>query len=195
MNSDSEEKAVRVVIQSSGCTHQHQHWLRRMEPCWRGFLLHHVLLGAAPHTTHYVGGACVCAVFLSVDRCACDILCLNFSSFRSEGRLIYHCILHCVPPVLLWQEICWTTSLFFSANRAHTPGVFGSLRWWNEWRANEKYLVLRNCIYAERGLNFHRHVHQYKVKTTKHLHCLICCTETRTLTLTIRSMAVKLFFL
>lgn len=46
MNSDSEEKAVRGVIQFSGCTHQQKHRVKRMEPCWRGFLLHNTLLGA-----------------------------------------------------------------------------------------------------------------------------------------------------
>lgn len=56
MNSDSEEKAVRAVIQCSGCTHQHKHRVRRMEPCWRGFLLHNVLLGALQGITHNVDG-------------------------------------------------------------------------------------------------------------------------------------------
>lgn len=95
MNSDSEEKAV------SGNS---ELWLHPSTPTLaekNGALFKRLSVASCDARSHLTnqaqcdGRMCVDVVSLRLDRYACGILCSNFSSFRSEGRPILHCILQC----------------------------------------------------------------------------------------------------
>lgn len=153
MNSDSEEKAVRAVIQSSGCSHQHQHCKKkrkkeRKEPCWRSFLLHNMLLGALQHLTHYEHGVCVCIWCICVCRTATvnDDTHVTFAAWISfafkESKNGASLTLCATCLALAKKNPSGLLCCSFSANRANSPGVSGSHRWWNEWKASGSCFVL-----------------------------------------------------